>query len=188
MKTKEKKQYLFTDLDNYKFFKGKEDEINALVDNMTNQAKQVLVKDHKLNYIDFLQAPKQYLINSYWEIASRPKHLENRKEEICKADTGVNLNGIDKQGVSLQRLFQSMSKYAPIIEKNGLKSVLSEDKFKRYLAKDKVDHYKAVKQLFDASRKMEKYGEARDLMLLKFCDGFIVNNLKLEINYHLFAE
>lgn len=184
---KSKKQFLYNDIEQYNYNLEQEKIIFDLFNEIKEQAVSTL-GEYEINYVDLFKDPS-YLINTYWsEFANRPKHIEKNKESICVTDTNLNIPLLKKNVIAFNRALLSRGDNIQL-NKKGLKSLLSKDKFDRYLDPDKADHYKAIKKLYDASIEIQKFSpQSAQIHILRYCQGFIMESGNLEIHYLMFAE
>ena len=184
---KQAKEFLYLDQDSYNYNLDQEKKIFDLFNEIKAQVISTL-GEYEINYLDLIDSPVTYLVGNYWiEFANRPKHIEANKEIICVSDTHLNIPLLKKNVTTFKRALADMGKYAPALNKKGLKSKLNKDDFKKYLDPKKAKHFKAVQKLYEASQEIKEFSpQVVEINILRYCEGFVMNSFNLEINYGLF--
>lgn len=144
-KMEKTKQLLHTDKIGHDKLKLQYDTYFTLMDELLDNVKTVMGYDHKVNYIELLENPANYLINNYWDSyqSHKPHHLKINAPQILELETGINLK--DVREISTKMLMAiPRADQRPVIEKDLIKTKIDPEMFRHYLREDKARIYKKV--------------------------------------------
>ncbi len=185
-----KKEYLFTDLDQYNYNLSREGELFKIYNDIQQNVEAVLGTDYDVDYIEMFASPRSYLSDTYFtKFSGRAKHLEANKDTILENDCKVSLTKLDGLFKTIQRLMLSMNKYSPKVTAKGLVSTFTKKDFEKYLSESKGDYYKAILDFYNASQRLKDFGERVEIHLIRYApEGLIMDNYVAKIDYQKFAE
>ncbi len=110
------------------------------------------------NYKLFLDDPKSYLINHYWNLYCDhlPNHLS--KEHTFQTQTKIDLLRVDDLKLDFWTLYDKLNKHKPNVDAAGVHSTFKKESFNLYLKESKREHYKALQDVLNSIETLKKAG------------------------------
>ena len=157
-KTKSKKVkigFLKEDHDRYKAI---ESQLFKVLQELEQISKKCLGAETIDNWKLYVDDPKSYLINHYWNLFCDhlPEHLN--KENTLQTQTNINLSRVNDLKLDFWNLYDKLNKQKPKIDASGVHSAFKKESFNLYLKESKRDHYKALQDVLNSIETLKKVG------------------------------
>ena len=106
----------------------------------------------------FLDEPKSYLINHYWNLYCDhlPDHLN--RENTLQTQTRIDLSRVNDLKLDFWNLYDKLNKHKPKIDASGVHSTFKKESFNIYLNPAKQKHYKALQDVLNSIEELKKVG------------------------------
>ena len=186
--TEDKRVVLFNDTDTYNKHLSQENRCFGIVKELEVLVDAILGVDAVVDIKELLENPATYLIEQYWNLwasAVHPPHTN--RERIFLSSNNIPLDTLNNYKKQFDASVKALVKYAPEVQKKGLKSNLKQEMFDKYLNPEKAEEYYILKDFLKYANKLKKYNYSHDVNLTKYANGSLkISGLDAEINNYYF--
>lgn len=175
----ELKEVIWTDEASFNRFSKLEDEAKQTFEKLKAIHKIVLEHDIQ-NYKEFLANSLDYLVNEYFE-ANKKYYPPTADKYKAFHVVDVEISDIKYLCDRFNNIVKELKQHKPIVKASSISWSVKKSDFEYYLAEDKIEHYKALKEFLKASQKLEQFEQLQKGFLIKSSQNLRPNGIDVEI-------
>ena len=166
------------DESSYRKFTDLKTKYLSTFNELISKSEQALGMDNVNSYRKLYDNPTDYVVSTWWKhygVGRYPEHSDKR--HVVELNSKINLQSLSGIKRELEYLAKDLKTYAPKIETKRVVFDIRKEDFNIYLREDKKEHYQALVNWLDATKKLRAFTTIGGASALQ---RTVPNNLQLK--------